>query len=360
MEDRTGATVVNRFQPGQRLGEYEILYLAGIGGMGVVYKAHQPSLQRIVALKVIRDEIASLPAYRERFLREARLAASIEDDNIVDVYEVGEQDGHLYLVMQWIDGADLKQVIDQTGRLAPDRAVEIAEQLARALDEVHRRAGLVHRDIKPANVMLRRGDNRPFLTDFGVAKPPDGHDDRLTQTGWMVGTAGYLSPEQIKGQEPDARSDLYALGCLVFEALTGKPPFTADNEMALRWAHANHSRPTASSIVPALGERYDHFFAVALAVDPQHRFRSGREFATALLAAHRSGDLATITAPIVAPPRPPRSGTRPRRPRRPRRLRRRRRQSSRTRRRRPIRRTVTPPLRRLRRTEAAAAMRWRC
>jgi hypothetical protein len=253
---------------------------------------------------VIREEIARTPEYRDRFLREARLAASVDHPHVVSVYDVGDQDDRLYLAMQWIDGQDLKHVIQRSGRLSPERAVSIAIQLAGALDAVHGVAGLIHRDVKPANVMLRQmgGQDHAYLTDFGVAKPSE-TTDQLTQTGWLVGTTGYLSPEQIRGQDPGPRSDLYALGCLFFEALTGRPPFHGENEMALRWAHANDPRPLASDAVPALGQGYDHFLSIALAVDPERRFGSGREFADALTTAHRGGETAA-TAGMPAPHAP--------------------------------------------------------
>lgn len=291
-------------EPGQLLGDYEIAAVAGVGGMGVVYKARQRSLGRVVAFKVIREEIASLPEYRERFLREARLAASVDHPHVVSVYDVGEADGCLFLAMQWVDGQDLKRLVEAGGRLGPERAVGIAVQLAGALDAVHSVAGLIHRDVKPANVLMREvgsGDHA-YLTDFGVAKPSE-PSDHLTRTGWVVGTSGYLSPEQIRGQEPGPRSDLYALGCLFFEALTGRPPFRGDNEMALRWAHANDPRPLASAVVPELGARYDRFLAVALAVDPAHRFASGREFVEALRAAH-AGSVQDSDAPAGVIPVP--------------------------------------------------------
>ena len=291
-----------QFKQGDRLGDYEIDSIAGAGGMGIVYKATQVSLGRIVALKVIRDEIASQPEYQQRFLREARLAASVDHPHVVTVYDVGNQDGRLFLAMQWIDGPDLKEVLESSGRLVPERAVAIATQLAGALDAVHSVSGLIHRDVKPANALISQvgGGDHAYLTDFGVAKPSDATEN-LTRTGWTVGTTGYLSPEQIKGQEPGPRSDLYALGCLFFEALTGQPPFKADNEMAVRWAHASDQRPTASALLPALGTRYDHFFSVALAVDPDQRFDSGRAFADALTTAH-GGEAETV---VIAPSQPP-------------------------------------------------------
>lgn len=291
----------DELRAGEVFGDYEIVAVAGSGGMGVVYRATQRSLDRTVALKVIREEIARMPEYRERFLREARLAASVDHPNVVRVYDVGEQAGRLFLAMQWVDGEDLRRVLERSGRLAPERAVAIATQLAGALDAVHSVAGLVHRDVKPGNVLLGQvaGKDHAYLTDFGVAKPAE-TADQLTRTGLVVGTTGYLSPEQIRGEEPGPSSDLYALGCLFFEALTGRPPFGADNEMALRWAHANNPRPEASAMLPALGRRYDEFLAIALAIEPDRRFSSGRQFAEALAIAH-GGEQTAATASLNVP-----------------------------------------------------------
>lgn len=274
---------------GDRLGDFEINEIAGAGGMGVVYKARQRSLDRDVALKVIREEIASEPEYRERFMREAKLAASVDHPHIVTVYDVGDEDGKLYLAMQWINGSDLRQLLDSSGRLTPKRGVAIGTQLAGALDALHGASGLVHRDVKPANVLLREvaGEDHAYLTDFGIAKPPEAVES-LTRTGSTVGTTGYLSPEQIQGKEAGPRSDLYSLGCLVFEMLTGKTPFTGENELAVRWAHAQEPRPLVSQVLPALGHRYDAFFQTALAIDPEQRFASGRDFAEALVDAQSS------------------------------------------------------------------------
>jgi serine/threonine protein kinase len=290
---------------GVLLGDYEIVGVVGTGGMGVVYRARQRSLGRVVALKVIRDDIASAAEYRERFLREARLAASVDHPNVVPVFDVGEYDGRLVLAMQWVDGQDLRTVLAQSGRLEPNRAIELVCQLASALEAVHSAAGLVHRDVKPGNVLLRNvgGSEHAYLTDFGVARP-GGSDGQFTQTGGVVGTTGYLSPEQIRGAEPDSRSDLYALGCLFFEAVTGRPPFTGDNEMALRWAHANDPRPVPSAVLPELGVRYDQFTSRALAINPQQRFGSARELSDALRAAH-GGELGQSAAAVVAPTHEP-------------------------------------------------------
>jgi serine/threonine protein kinase len=289
-------------KPGDQLGDYEIEAVAGVGGMGIVYRASQRSLERTVALKVIRDEIAEDLEYRKRFMREARLAASVDHPNVVTVYDVGSEDDRLYLAMQWIDGVDLKQQLAESGRLPPKRAVAIGAQLAGALDALHSVSGLIHRDVKPGNVLIREveGTDHAYLTDFGIAKPPEGTEN-LTMTGSTLGTTGYLSPEQIQGRKSGPRSDLYALGCLTFESLTGEQPFEGENEMAVRWAHANDPRPLVSERVPALGHRYDQFFAVALAVDPDQRFASGREFAQALSDA-QSGEGSTAETSVIAAP----------------------------------------------------------
>jgi hypothetical protein len=290
---------------GQTFGGYHIVELVGSGGMGLVYRAEQRILGRTVALKVIRPEIAESGDYRARFLREARFAAAVDHPHVVSVFDAGEQDGRLYLAMQWVDGLDLGTLIDREQRLAPERAVLIGVQLAQALQAVHD-AGLVHRDVKPSNVLVRGigGHDHAYLTDFGIAKAPAAQDS-LTRTGWVIGTPGYLSPEQIRGQQPGPRSDLYALGCIIFEALTGQRPFGGDDDLAARWAQATSPPPAASTLCPALGSRYDAFLAQALAVDPQDRFSSGTAFAEALQAAHtgRPGGLTQTPATRGAPTR---------------------------------------------------------
>jgi serine/threonine protein kinase, bacterial len=288
--------VTDDLPAGQEFGGYVIVGMAGSGGMGVVYRAEQRDLGRTVALKVIRPEIAESREYRLRFLREAKLASAVDHPHIVSVFEVGEQVGRLYIAMQWVDGLDLRTLLDREPRLDPGRAVRIGVQLAGALDALGS-AGLVHRDVKPSNVLVRNidGQDHAYLTDFGVAKLP-GADDNLTRTGLQVGTSGYMAPELVRGEQPNSRSDLYALGCIMFEALTGQRPFAGDNDSAVRWAHANSPRPVASSVCPALGPRYDAFFAQALALEPGDRFASGRAFAAAVQSAHAAlpGDLTRI------------------------------------------------------------------
>jgi predicted Ser/Thr protein kinase len=302
---------------GQTFGPYRLLALAGTGGMGVVYRAEQVPLRRVVALKVIRPEVAEAGDYRARFLREARLAAAVDHPHIVPVFDFGEQAGRLYMAMQWVDGVELQRLIDRQQRLDPARAVRIVTQVAAALDAIHN-VGMLHRDIKPANVLVRdiSGEDHAYLADFGIAKIAEAGGG-LTRTGLMVGTSGYLSPEQIRGQRPDARSDLYALGCVTFEALTGRHPFAGENDLALLWAHVSSRRPVASQVCPSLSRRYDEFLTRALAVDPGHRFQSGREFGAALEAARAgradigAATSAAATAQATRPARRRPSGTGP-------------------------------------------------
>ncbi|HEX9030869.1 MAG TPA: protein kinase [Streptosporangiaceae bacterium] len=285
-------------------GAYHLIGLVGTGGMGVVYRAEQRLLGRVVALKVIRPEIAESGDYRARFLREARLAAAVDHPHIVPVFDFGEEAGQLYLTMQWIDGVELQRLIDRQP-LEPARAVRIGTQIAAALDAIHN-VGMLHRDVKPANILVRNigGEDHAYLADFGIAKITNAQGG-LTRTGWMVGTSGYLSPEQIQGQQPDARSDLYALGCVIFEALTGRRPFVGENDQALLWAHVSSPRPVASEICPGLGRRYDECLIRALAVDPHDRFQSGRELAAALEAAHTGQPGIRTPTEMVEPEKPP-------------------------------------------------------
>jgi Protein kinase domain len=297
---------------GQTFGAYRLIGLAGTGGMGVVYQAEQQQpLRRIVALKVIRPEVAGSSDYQARFLREARLAASVNHPHIVPVFDFGEHAGRLYLAMQWIDGVEFGRLMGCGQSPAPERAVRIGTQVASALQAIHN-AGMLHRDVKPANILVRDmdGADHAYLTDFGIAKLAEA-DGGLTRTGWMIGTTGYLSPEQIQGQQPDGRSDLYALGCVMFEALTGQRPFTGDNDQALLWAHASSPRPVASQVCPGLGRRYDEFFVQALAANPHDRYQSGHEFGAALEAACAGRPPPPITTTADGPAKQPLAAQQP-------------------------------------------------
>ncbi len=206
--------------PGDRLAGYRIESVIARGGMGVVYRARQLDLGRTVALKVIAADRATDPVFRARFVREARLAASLDHPNVIPIFEAGDDGGLLFIAMRLVDGSDLERLIAREGRLAPERAVALIEQAAGALDAAHAR-GLVHRDVKPANLLL--AGSHVYVTDFGVAAAP-APGRRLTSAAHWVGTADYAAPEQMRGGEVDARADVYALGGVLFTALTGRPP----------------------------------------------------------------------------------------------------------------------------------------
>jgi YVTN family beta-propeller protein len=267
-------------EAGTVLGNYRIDDVAGEGGMGVVYRATQLDLDRPVALKVIALEFAHDTAFRGRFQAEAQLAASIDHPNIVPVYEAGETEGVLYLAMRYVDGTDLRALVDAAGQLEPERAVHIVCQVAGALDAAHRR-GLVHRDVKPPNVLITQdGGDHAYLTDFGLTKHVAAAGG-FTRTGMFVGTPDFVSPEQIRGEPADARSDVYALGCVLFHALTGCAPFTRESEMGTIYAHLNDPVPAPGELGPALNA----VIARAMAKAAEDRFASAGDMARAASAA---------------------------------------------------------------------------
>jgi streptogramin lyase len=286
---------------GQVLGGYRLDEVAGRGGMGVVYRATQVRLERVVALKVIAPELASDPAFRERFQREARLLASVDDPNVVPVYEADEAGDQLFLSMRWIDGGDLADEIAGTGGLEPDRAQKLLAQVASGLDAVHAH-GLIHGDLKPANMLIEHrsaGSDRAFLSDFGA-----GRSLEATATGNWLGTVDYVAPETIRGAPPDARSDRYGLACVLFEALTGSPPFHRDTAWATMWAHYSDPIPSVCERRPALPRAVDAVLARGLAKDPDERYATSERLMQALADALVSGR-GEATGPVdrlAAPP----------------------------------------------------------
>src|SRR3954454_9435530 len=268
--------------PGTIVGGYRIESVAGRGGMGVVYRATQLRLNRTVALKVIADELAEDPGFRERFNHESEIAASIDHPNVLPVYEAGEHDGVLYLSMRFVDGTDLKALIRSEGRLPAARAAGIVAQVAEALDAAHAR-GLVHRDIKPANILIAAGD-RTYLTDFGLTKHAESASG-LTKTGTWVGTADYVAPEQVQGQHVDARTDVYSLGCVLFEALTGRLPFPHPTEIAKIYAHLQEEPPAMDWAALGVPAAMDPVVRRAMAKDPAARYQSAGDLGRAALAA---------------------------------------------------------------------------
>ncbi|MGH2866726.1 MAG: serine/threonine-protein kinase [Solirubrobacteraceae bacterium] len=262
---------------GDEVGGYRVIELVGAGGMGRVYRAVQPRLDRIVALKVIRPELASDERFRERFGREAQLAASVEHPGVVPIYEASEVDGILFVAMRWVAGPDLSRVLATHGRLPPARAARILGQIADALEAAHA-VGLVHRDIKPANVLTEA--QHVYLSDFGLARSTAAAQD-VTQSTGFIGTVDYAAPELLDGQPGDTRSDIYALGCVLYEMLTGSVPYPVDGMLAKLHAHAHSPPPAPSKLQPDLPAALDQTVLQALAKDPAARPQTPTELAQA-------------------------------------------------------------------------------
>ena len=252
-------------------GRYTVGEMIGTGGMADVYIAQDERLARQVAVKILRSDLAKDPSFVSRFRKEAFAAAGLNHPGIVAVYDSGE-DPAPYIVMELISGHTLRELIHRGERIPLDRALEIGEGILGALEYSHER-GIVHRDIKPANIMITEmGDVK--VMDFGIARAMDDFGATLTSTWNIVGTAQYLSPEQAMGETADARSDIYSTGCLLFEVLTGRPPFTGDTPVSIAYQHVSGELPKPSSIQPALAGDIDVLLSVALAKKPQDRYQS--------------------------------------------------------------------------------------
>ncbi len=266
---------------GTELAGYRLTALLGRGGMSAVYLAEDRRLGRKVALKLLARELSEDERFRRRFLRESRLAASIDHSNIVPIYEAGEADGALYIAMRHVDGADLRELLAREGPLEPKRALALLTQVADALDAAHEH-GLVHRDVKPSNVLLARESGREhcYLSDFGLTKGSASMGD-LTDAGHLMGTIDYVAPEQLEGGPLDGRADVYALGCVLFECLTGEVPFRRDSDLAVLWAHVQDPPPSAQERRPALSAAIDAVIAKAMAKDPEERYASCAELVAA-------------------------------------------------------------------------------
>lgn len=285
---------------GTVIGGYLIERLLGRGGMGIVYLAHHERLDRKVALKVLAPEWSEDASFQERFVRESRVAASLDHPNVIPVFDADQADGLLFIAMRYVDGRDLKQVITAEGPLDIARTIRLLRQAAGALDAAHER-GLIHRDIKPANILVTNAgpttnSEHVYLTDFGLTKHR-GAQSGLTATGAFVGTIDYIAPEQIEGKELDNRSDIYALGCILYECLTGETPFVKDSDVAVMYAHLMDPRPSPRSIRPELPEAADAIVATAMAREPDERYPTGATMVDALEA--------------VLAPEPSRTGSRP-------------------------------------------------
>jgi hypothetical protein len=276
---------MSALEPGSQLAGYRIEGIAGGGGMGVVYRATQAALDRTVALKVIAPGLAEDDEFRTRFKRESRLAASIEHQNVIPIYEAGEADGVLFLSMRYVEGTDLRSLLDREGSLEPHRATRIVAQVAEALDAAHG-AGLVHRDVKPGNILIAPGEH-VYLTDFGLTKRA-ASQSALTKTGALVGTIDYVAPEQVEGFRVDARSDVYALACVLYHLLTGRVPYDKPSDMARLFAHVNEPPPLPSAVEPGVPHELDEVVVRGMAKDPDERYQSAGDLGRAALAGAES------------------------------------------------------------------------
>jgi serine/threonine protein kinase len=271
---------------GSRIAGYWLEDRICAGAMAVVFRAVDERLRRRVALKVLPPELAADREFRERFIRESRAAAAVDDPHLIPVYEAGEADGVLFIAMRYVAGGDVRSLVRRNGPLSPERMAAIVLPVASALDAAHA-AGLVHRDVKPANMLLDVGQGRPdhvYLADFGISRQMLSAAG-LTGTGHFLGTADYCAPEQIQGLPVDGRADQYALACTVFELLSGQPPFRRDETAAVIWAQMTQPPPSLTSRQPGFPPAVDGVLAKALAKRPETRYSTCQEFADALRAA---------------------------------------------------------------------------
>jgi streptogramin lyase len=293
-----------KLRAGEQLGGFVIEGVAGRGGMAVVYRARDPQLDRIVALKVIAPFLANEPSFRSRFIRESRIAASIDHVNVLPVYTAGEERGQLYIAMRFVEGRDLAVHVREQGCLGVKDAVAIVAELAGALDAAHAR-GLVHRDVKPANALIEEAPGtRVYLADFGLCREYRSVSE-MTKLGQPVGTVAYSAPEQLRGEPVDARADIYALGGLFYTLITGSVPFPANSDAEALAAHLHQTPPRPSQLAPNVPRGVDAVVARAMAKDPGRRYPSAGDLARAAAAAvHGSrlpADHGSVASGLAAP-----------------------------------------------------------
>ncbi|HUU61933.1 MAG TPA: protein kinase, partial [Acidimicrobiia bacterium] len=280
---------------GQRVlsGRYALITHLARGGMADVWVGHDRLLDRRVAVKILHPEYAANEAFVARFRREAQAAANLNHPNVVDIYDWGRDEGIYFIVMELIQGQNLREVLHSEGALEPRRVAEIAMSVAAALGAAHER-GLVHRDIKPANVLLTpEGDAK--VTDFGIARAWD-DSDQLTRTGAVIGTATYFSPEQAQGLTADGRSDLYALGVVMYELLTGVPPFVGESPVSVAYQHVREFAPPPSDLNPNIPNALDTIVMRCLEKDPRRRYQTAGALSVDL------GRFLAGQAPVALPP----------------------------------------------------------
>jgi len=284
---------------GEDFAGYRLRSVLGRGGMSVVFETENPRLGSVVALKVLAPELAEDDLFRERFLQESRIAASLNHPNVIPIYDTGPCDGLLYIAMRYVAGRDLRAVLKDQGHISPAQALMLIAQAGRALDAAHRR-GLVHRDVKPANILIERGaDDEPdhvYLADFGISKHSRSRSG-LTATGQLVGTIDYIAPEQIQGKSVDGRADIYSLGCVLYECVTGRVPFKKDLDAAVIWAHVEELPTAPSTVRPELPHGIDDVIARALAKDPNDRYSTAHELVAAARGALEADPRSSASTP---------------------------------------------------------------
>src|SRR5215212_6890500 len=280
---------------GTRFGPYELKSLIGVGGMGEVYRAYDTVRERTVAVKLLRPEMAADHSFQERFRRESRVAARLQEPHVIPVHDFGDIDGVLYIDMRLVEGASLKDVLRSNGPLEPKRAASILTQVGAALDAAHA-DGLVHRDIKPENVLLTP-DGFAYLVDFGIAH--GGGDPSMTTTGLIIGSCAYMSAERFSGGQVGPSADVYSLTCLLYECLTGRPPFETGDLRQLMTAHMFSPPPRPSIMRRGINRAFDDVIARGMAKKPEERFATAGELAKAATAAASGGPVPP--APAVVP-----------------------------------------------------------
>ena len=305
---------MDNLQPGQMLGNYRIINQIGQGGMATVYKAYQPSMDRHVAVKVLPSQLAESKEFVARFQQEARTIARLEHPHILPVFDYGESDGIAYFVMRYLEAGTLKDRMVAGRPLPLDEIDRIFTQLTDALSYAHSH-GVIHRDLKPANALVDSNGNL-FLTDFGIAKLLESASPRLTQTDAIMGPPAYISPEQAQAQTVDQRSDIYSLGIILYEMVTGRVPFTADTPLAIILKHISDPMPLPSLIKSDIPASIEKVILKALAKEPQDRFATAAEFLSAWKRALNEKDSVpraakTISVPAFSPTPPPVTQTSP-------------------------------------------------
>lgn len=282
---------------GTRFGPYELQSVIGVGGMGEVYRAYDTLRERMVAIKLLRPEMAADQSFQERFRRESRIAARLQEPHVIPVHNFGEIDGVLYIDMRLVEGQSVKDTLRAAGALPPARAASIIGQVAAALDDAHAN-GLIHRDIKPENVLLTSTDFA-YLVDFGIAH--GGGEASVTSTGLVVGSSAYMAPERFNGDRGGPASDIYSLACLLYEMLTGRAPYEAGDVRQVWSAHMFAPPPRPSIMRRGISRAFDDVIARGMAKQPQDRYKTAGELARAAATALEAPVIAEPVAPVTPP-----------------------------------------------------------